>query len=261
MAHNVMKAHGLAVRAFRKIAPDGKIGYAPTISAAIPFTNSKEDIEAARSKLFDVTKETLTWNVSWWSDPVLLGKYPEETEVFRLYGKYLPEGWREDLELISEPIDFYGQNIYHGSYFRASEGGYEKVVDPINTPKTGVGWPVTPSALYWGPKFLYERYGLPILITENGMCCHDAVFLDGKVHDLNRINYMHRYLLEISKAIDDGIDIMGYMYWSFMDNFEWALGYAPRFGLVYIDYETQERIKKDSFEWYAKTIKEKGEFL
>ena len=261
MAHNVLKAHGLAVRAFREIAPNGKIGYAPTCSAAIPFSDKAEDIEAARAKYFDVTKDTLTWNVSWWSDPVLLGRYPEETEAFELYGKDLPDGWREDLKVISEPIDFYAQNIYHGSYFKAFEKGYKKVLDPLNTARSGIGWPVMPSALYWGPKFLYERYGLPILISENGMCCHDTVSLDGMVHDPNRIDYMHRYLCEISKAIEDGIEITGYMYWSFMDNFEWALGYVPRFGLVYVDYETQKRIKKDSFAWYAQTIKENGEFL
>lgn len=118
------------------------------------------------------------------------------------------------------------------------------------------GWPVTPECLHWGPKFLYERYGLPIYITENGMSCHDAVSLDGKVHDPNRIDFVHRYLLELEKAIDDGVDVAGYFYWSLMDNFEWTYGYGPRFGMIYVDYPTQKRIIKDSGYWYKKWIEE-----
>ena len=261
MAHNVMKAHGLAVRALREIAPDCLVGYAPTEGPAIPFSDSPEDIEAARKKYFDVTAKSLTWNVAWWSDPVMLGSYPEETEAFKAYGKYLPESYKEDLKIISEPIDFYGQNIYNGSIVKAGNDGYEWVPNPINTAKTAIGWPVTPKALYWGPKFLYERYKKPILITENGMSCHDTVSLDGKVHDPNRIDYTHRYLRELSRAADDGVDIKGYMHWSLMDNFEWACGYTERFGLIYVDFETGQRIKKDSFYWYSQVIKTNGENL
>ena len=115
-------------------------------------------------------------------------------------------------------------------------------------------WPVTPQALYWGPRFLYERYKLPILILENGMAAHDTVSLDGKVHDSNRIDFLHRYLLALERAAEDGVDIDGYFLWSFMDNFEWAQGYTDRFGIVYVDYETQARIPKDSAYWYQSWI-------
>ena len=122
-----------------------------------------------------------------------------------------------------------------------------------------MGWPVTPEALYWGPKFLYERYGKPILISENGMAGHDWVQLDGKVHDPARIDYMKRYLRELHRAIEDGTDVMGYLYWSIMDNFEWADGYDKRFGLVYVDYQTQERTIKDSGYFYQTVIETNGE--
>ena len=99
------------------------------------------------------------------------------------------------------------------------------------------------------------------MITENGMSCHDAVSLDGKVHDPNRQDYMHRYLREFKRAAEDGVDAIGYFAWSLMDNFEWAFGYFDRFGLVYVDYKTQERIVKDSFYWYKEVMETNGENL
>jgi len=259
-AHNVMLAHGFAVKEFRKIVPDGKIGYAPTCSAAIPVSDAPEDIEAARTRYFDVFGDRWTWCVAWWSDPVMLGKYPENTEAFKLYGKYLPSTYKEDLKIISEPIDFYCQNIYNGYLIKAKEGGYEFVSNPIGTPVTSLSWPVTPKCLYWGPKFLYERYKKPIIISENGMACNDIISSDGKIHDQDRIDFIESYLKEISNAIDDGVDISGYMYWSLMDNFEWTHGYSQRFGLIYIDYNDLKRIPKDSFYWYKNFIAKNNNF-
>jgi len=120
---------------------------------------------------------------------------------------------------------------------------------------------VTPECLYWGAKFLCERYQKPLYITENGMSCHDWVSLDGKVHDPNRIDFLDRYLSQLMKASEEGVDIAGYFQWSFMDNFEWGDGYTERFGLVYVDYETQERIPKDSAYWYKTVIESNGEVL
>jgi beta-glucosidase len=127
---------------------------------------------------------------------------------------------------------------------------------PSGFPKTCLGWPLTPEALYYGVKFYAERYKQPIVITENGMAAHDWVSLDGKVHDPNRIDFLHRYLLELEKATEDGVDVMGYFQWSFMDNYEWQLGYTERFGIVYVDYQTQQRIPKDSAYWYKNWIEE-----
>lgn len=258
MCHNVLKAHGAAVKAMRKSAKQPiKIGYAPTASANFPISESPEDIEAARKSLFACPNigGNVMWNVSWWSDPVILGRYPEDG--LKLYAKYLPEITEEDMKLICQPIDFYGQNIYNGRPIASDgKGGYRIVPRRPGLPKTAIQWNITPEALRWGPKFLYERYKLPIYITENGMSAHDAVSLDGKVHDPNRIDFVHRYLIELEKATDDGTDVSGYFLWSFMDNFEWAKGYTERFGIVYVDYESQERIPKDSAYWYRDFIKE-----
>jgi len=259
MAHNVLKAHGAAVKAMRAAAVRPiLLGIAPTCSAHYPATETPEDIEAARQMLFacpDLSAPNVLWSVSWWSDPVFFGRYPEDG--LRMYQEYLPEITDEDMALISQPIDFYGQNIYNGKIVRADENGVPQfVARKPGYSITAMGWPVTPEALRWGPRFLYERYKTPIFITENGMSAHDVVSLDGKVHDPNRIDFLHRYLLQLEKATEDGADIGGYFQWSFMDNFEWCHGYIPRFGLVYVDYETQARIPKDSAYWYKKWIEE-----
>ena len=128
-------------------------------------------------------------------------------------------------------------------------------------PKTAIQWPVTPEVLYWAPKFLYERYQKPFYVTENGMSSHDWVSLDGKVHDASRVDFMHRYLREFKKAAADGVDLRGYFAWSLMDNFEWAYGYSERFGMVYVDYQTQKRTVKDSGLFYKDVIASNGEIL
>lgn len=261
MAHNALKAHGRAVQMLRAYGKQNvQIGYAPTSGMCYPEKETPKDIEAARKALFALPDDlsNWTWNVSWWSDPVILGKYPEEG--MKKYEKYLPVITYEDMKLISQPIDFYGQNIYNGRCIRmGTDGRPEEVRRPAGFPKTATNWPVTPEALYWGPKFLYERYRKPIYITENGMACHDTVSQDGKVHDPNRIDFLARYLKNLKRAAEE-IDIRGYFQWSLMDNFEWDKGYAERFGIIYVDFETQERIWKDSAYWYRDLIHRNGDF-
>ena len=256
MCHNVLKSHGAAVIAMRENAKQPiKIGYAPTCTANYPASDSPEDVEAARKSFFAAAplNRRVMWNTAWWSDPILLGHYPEDG--LALYKDYLPEITEEDMKLISQPIDFYAQNIYNGKAVESDgKGGYRFVNRAPGATKTAIQWSVTPECLRWGPRFLYERYKLPIFITENGMSAHDTISLDGKVHDPNRIDFLHRYLLELEKAVNDGADIRGYFLWSFMDNFEWAKGYTDRFGIVYVNYETQERIPKDSAYWYRDWI-------
>ena len=259
MAHNALKAHGRAVQMLRQYGKQRlTVGYAPTCGMCYPETEKAEDIEAARQALFAMNQDdrNWTWNVSWWSDPVLLGNYPEEG--LKRYEPYLPRITDEDMKLIAEPIDVYGQNIYNGRCIRMSRDGMpEEVKRCEGFPKTAVSWPVTPEALYWGPKFLYERYRKPIYITENGMSCHDVVSIDGKVHDPNRTDFLARYLKELKRAAGE-IDLRGYFHWSLMDNFEWEKGYSERFGLVYVDYQTQKRMKKDSAYWYQDVIRSNG---
>lgn len=258
MCHNVLKAHGAAVIALRQNAKQPiNVGYAPTGTVCYPASENAEDIEAARKRMFECPPlcRGLMWNVSWWSDPVILGKYPEDG--LRMYKDYLPEITEEDMRLINQPLDFYANNIYNGQEVRADQNGNpERVEHKVGLAKTAIQWPITPEALRWGPRFYYERYKLPFIITENGMSAHDVVSLDGKVHDPNRIDFLNRYLLELEKATDDGVDVRGYFQWSLMDNFEWAKGYNDRFGLIYIDYVTQKRIPKDSYYWYKNWIEE-----
>jgi len=259
-AHHSLLAHGKAVQTIRANSrTEPKVGYAPVGFVSIPATDSPEDIEAARASTFASTATDERSN-TWWTDPVFRGHYPEDG--LQLYGDDAPKVRDGDMETICQPLDFYGVNIYHGSCVKAgADGKAEPVPFAPGHPMTLMKWFVTPSALYWGPKFFFERYGRPILITENGMSQPDWVSLDGKVHDPQRIDYLNRYLLELRRACDDGVDVLGYMQWSIMDNFEWAEGYRQRFGLIYVDYPTQKRILKDSAYWYGEVIASNGETL
>lgn len=257
MTHNLLKAHGLAVRQMRAARSDIRITYAPCGNGMIPETPTDENIAAAREMFFSTNSYPFT--VAWWSDPVILGRYPEDG--LKLYESALPAGWEKDLQGICQPLDFYCQNIYSGLLIRAGQNGPETLNWPRGMARTSMGWFVTPDALYWGPKFLYERYHLPIVITENGMAALDTVSLDGKIHDAEREDFLHRYLLSYRRAADEGVDLRGYFQWSLMDNFEWAHGYNQRFGLVYVDYATQKRFIKDSALWYADVIAHNGDTL
>ena len=263
IAHNALRAHGQAVINLRKYASRPiRVGYAPTCGMAYPATDSPEDIEAARKTLFGFHQpmDNWTWNVAWFNDPVFLGKYPEEG--LKKFAEYLPEITDEDMELISQPLDFMGQNIYNGYMMRQGEDGEPEYVDrEAGAAKTAAGWPVTPECFYYGVKFLYERYHLPLYITENGMSCHDDVSLDGRVHDPNRQNFLDLYISALQRANDDGADVRGYFLWTFLDNFEWDKGYTERFGIVYVDFKTQKRIVKDSAFWYQKIIESNGREL
>lgn len=258
MSHNVLLAHGKTVKMIRECAKKTpKIGFAFSTPCTTPTDNSPLAIEIARQKSFAFTRERFAFETAWWADPIFLGDYPQD--AYSVLKSDMPEIKEGDMELISQPVDFYGVNIY---YRQAEENPNTHVeLDYVGCPRTQMGWPVTPDALYWGPKFLFERYGKPILISENGMASHDWVQLDGKVHDPGRIDYMKRYLRELHRAMQDGTEVMGYMYWSIMDNFEWADGYDKRFGLVYVDYRTQERTIKDSGYFYQTVIETNGETI
>ncbi len=262
VAHNALRAHGKAVINLRKYAKKPiKVGYAPTCGVAYPYTNKPEDIEAARKVYFSLPEDAnWTWNVSWFNDPVFLGHYPEEG--MKRFAAHLPEITKEDMELIHQPLDFMGQNIYNGYWIRAGKDGEPEYVDRTpGFPKNACNWPITPECLYWGVKFIYERYHMPIYITENGMDCHDNISPDGKVHDPNRIDFLDAYISQLQKAVKEGCDVRGYFLWTFLDNFEWDCGYRERFGIVYVDYNTQKRIAKDSAFWYQKIIESNGKEL
>ena len=257
IGHHALLAHGKSVQAIRAASPQPcQVGYAPVGDVRVPATESKKDIAAARADMFGVFAKNV-WNNTWWMDPVFLGRYPEDG--LKLYADDLPPIRAGDLETICQPLDFFGTNVYRGVYVRAGRDGRPEVLPmSANTPMTAFRSPLTPEILYWGPKFYAERYGLPIYITENGMSGTDWVAVDGRVHDPQRIDYTTRYLRELARAIDDGVDVRGYFHWSVMDNFEWAEGYKERFGLIHVNYDTLERTLKDSALWYKKVIATNG---
>ena len=259
--HHVLLAHGRAVQRLRAEARQpATIGFAPVGVVHIPASNSPADVAAARAAMFAVRK-TDCFSNTWWLDPIFLGRYP--ADGLALYGDAVPSIGPDDMATIAQPLDFFGANIYHGFETRAgADGAPEAVPLPPGYPKTTQDfWPVTPAALYWGPRFFHERYGLPIVITENGHQNADVISLDGQVHDPQRIDYLHRYLRELKRAVADGTPVNGYFQWCFTDNFEWAMGDAIRVGLVYTDYPTQRRIPKDSAFWYRDVIRSRGRDL
>jgi len=260
-AHNSMRAHGKAVQALRAHAkPDAKIGFAWSTQLTQPQSEMPGDIEAARAAVFAV-RDRNPWNNSWWMDPVLLGRYPEDG--LKLFGKDMPAFPAADLDEMKQPLDFIGMNIYKADTWRQGKDGKpEQVTLPPGYPRSAVDWqPISPGCMYWGPRYFHEKYKLPMSVTENGLSTRDQVFLDGKVHDPQRIDFMHRSLLELGRAVREGLPITGYYAWSILDNFEWADGYKQRFGLVYVDYQTQKRIPKDSFDWYRQVIASGGRTL
>jgi beta-glucosidase len=256
--HHSLLAHGRAVQVLREhCVRDPIIGWAPLGEVKFPASNSPADIDVARARTMAADSRDL-WSNTLFSDPICLGHYPED--ALRAWGRDFPQFGQADMDLIYQKIDFFGLNIYRGQPVRASlDGETENVPRAPGNPINAYSWTIDPSTLYWGPKFIYERYKLPIVITENGFAGLDWVDLDGAVHDPQRIDFTRRYLAELARAIDDGVDVRGYFHWSLMDNFEWADGYRQRFGLIHVDYTTLRRTVKDSARWYADVIRNNGE--
>jgi len=198
-------------------------------------------------------------SISWYSDPIIFGKYPEREMEF--CEQYMPKITESDMRLISQPIEFLGHNIYWGMTVSGKSGKIELVKDPGGFKNAPHNWPVTHDCIYWGSKFITERYKKPLIISENGKSCLDTVSADGKVHDESRISYLNGYLSGLKKAFEEGVDVRGYFLWSLLDNFEWAYGYSERFGIVHVDYETQKRTIKDSAYFYSDVIKTNGDNL
>lgn len=259
--HNLLKAHGAAVAALRIYGKQKlNIGYAPCGCMNIPETNSSDDIEAARRSMFEFDDPSFAPNsISWYSDPIIFGHYPEREMQF--CEQYIPKITESDMKLISQPIDFLGHNVYWGMTVSGKTGKIELVKDPGGFKNAPHNWPVTHDCIYWGAKFITERYKTPLIISENGKSCLDTVSVDGMVHDDERISYLRGYLSGLKRAVEEGIDVKGYFLWSLLDNFEWAYGYSERFGIIHVDYETQKRTLKDSAGFYSEVIKTNGENL
>ena len=150
-----------------------------------------------------------------------------------------------------------GVNVYQPSNPLLNKKGY----DTEKLPKTMMDWVIDGRCLYWTIRQYWERYHLPVMVTENGMAASDMISADGSCHDPDRVRFLDEFLSHLKRAVDEGISVLGYQHWSIMDNFEWCEGYTPRFGLIHIDYETQKRTLKDSALHYAEIIHTNGENL
>jgi beta-glucosidase len=256
-SHHVLLAHGksaAAIRSAARVSPS--VGLAIVGVVCMPKTPRPQDVAAARQATLAVQADNL-FNNTWWLDPVVTGAYP--ADGLKGYGDRAPMVAEGDMKWIQQPLDFIGLNVYRGVWVQAGPDG-QPIIGPheVGQRFTASGWQVTPESLHWGPRFIYEHYGLPIVIAENGMANTDWVDLDGQVHDPQRIDFIRRHLRELARAIAHGTDVCGYFYWSLLDNFEWAEGYRERFGLVHVDFETQQRRLKDSAYWYRTVIESGG---
>lgn len=258
---NVVYAHCLAAQALRDADPDNRVGFASTGRLCYPATETPDDIEAARILTFASPDNDWTFTHHMALDPICLGRWPKENVGAQLAAciAAVPEQINAALPL-GRP-DMIGLNIYNAAPARMTPAGPAYVERPAGYPRTAIGWPVEPQSLNWGPRFLGERYGLPMFITENGLSCNDKIYLDGAVHDADRIDFLARYLMALSDGIAHRADVRGYFAWSLLDNYEWHSGYIERFGLVYLDYPTMTRLPKDSARWYGEIARHNGENL
>jgi beta-glucosidase len=243
--HHVLVAHGRALEILRREVPEAKVGVTLDAVPMHPFTDSEADIEAARVE--DGTRNR------WFIDPVLSGGYPPET--MKRFGPMLPPCVADDMKAISAPIDFLGLNYYRRHVVRADPiTGDPNVIDLQGAEHTGMGWEVYPEGLYELFVRLHDDYEVPPLyVTENGAAYQD-VRTNGSVEDPERASYIERHLGAVARALEDGVPVGGYFVWSLLDNFEWSRGYSQRFGLVYVDFDTLERVPKSSYDWYRDFI-------
>jgi beta-glucosidase len=253
--HHLLLCHGTAVAEYRKSGLKADIGITLNMNMSYPFDpQSKDDIEAA--------KRNQEHSNNLFGDPVFLGKYPEELFAWlKKKGVVLPDIRDGDLELISQKPDFFGLNTYFTEHIRADESAWPLGAVALKTgrPHTDADWEVNPQGMYDLLLWINNRYKpQKLIITENGAACNDWVNLEGKVSDPNRIDYLNRYLIQVHKAIKEGVPVKGYYVWCFCDNFEWAWGLSRRFGIVHVDYNTQKRIPKESAYWYSNVIKNNG---
>lgn len=256
-SHHLLLSHGKAVTLFRELnMKDRDIGITLNLSPAYPATET-EDCQFAANRWDGFFNR-------WFLDPIFKGEYPKD--LMDHYQKTLSMDYGyihpQDLEQISQPIDFLGINYYNSAALQPGKQGEFAFlgVEPVSTgrPVTEMNWEIHPEALYDLLVRIQKDYGdIPIYITENG-AAYDDVAVDGEVHDPKRISYIHDHLVMCLKAIQDGVNLKGYYVWSFLDNFEWAYGYQKRFGIVYVDYQTQQRIPKQSAYWFQQVIQQNG---
>ena len=237
--HHALLAHGVTVPIIRANVPAADVGIVLDLNHVEPASDRPEDLAASRR-----------WEGCqnrWYLDPVFKGRYPDD--MLTLYGEDGPAILPGDLEQIAAPLDYLGVNFY-----RRSVAGAGTDLPPINWQRhrpegeyTAMGWEVSPHGLYDILKTVWDGYHPKAMyVTENGAAFADVVAADGRVHDHRRVDYLREHFAQARRALADGVPLKGYFVWSLLDNFEWACGFAKRFGLIYTDYATQQRIIKDS---------------
>lgn len=236
VAHGQILGHGEAVARYRALNQGGKIGITTNHRYDVPFSDDPKDVLA--------TEQSNIWNVNWFLDPIYLGHYPE----YMVKRFPLPEFTEPQSKLISQPTDFMGLNFYEGSAVRWKDGANNDAeqVPLTDGGRTQMGWFRVPDTFQYCLEMSQKQYHpKEIYVTENG-CAYDYPVENGRVHDVLRQKFLLEYLLAARKSLDNGVNLKGYFVWSFMDNYEWAEGYRPRFGITHVDYETQVRTPKDS---------------
>lgn len=235
-AHHLLLAHGLALRVLRQNSPHSQNGLVLNFTPCYPQTDDPADVAAAQ--LAD------DYFNQWYLKPVMDGCYPASFALLAEQDK--PQILAGDFDIISTPLDFLGVNFYTRTVYQAcAEQGFAPV-DMVDAPKTDIGWEIYPQALTDLLVSLHQQYSLPPLyITENGAAVDDKL-VHGVVADPDRLQYYQQHLLALDQAIRQGVRVEGYFAWSLMDNFEWAEGYLKRFGIVYVDYASQQRVIKQS---------------
>ena len=231
-AHHILLAHGLGMQAIRRNTTTAQAGIVLNFTPCYARSNNAADVSA--------TKDADEYINQWYIKPLFDGEYPDVIDK-------LPEAVRPpiqdgDFDIMQQKMDFLGVNFYTRLTYSASDDPEQLYIEhPHLSPKTDIGWEICPAALTSLLTNLHEKYPLPpIYITENGAAMDDKL-VDGKVNDLDRIEYYQSHLSAVNKAIDRGVIVHGYFAWSLMDNFEWAEGYLKRFGLLHVDYVTQKR--------------------
>jgi beta-glucosidase len=255
--HNLMRAHGAAVEAFRAEGTRGQVGLVVNLEPKVPASDSPEDLAATRRADAYMNRQYL--------DPALLGRYPEEMR--ELFGDAWPERSDDDLRGIAQPIDFLGINFYARGVTRHDDAApgvtRSSTVKVPGHVYTTMGWEVYAPALTDVLVWVTERYGrIPLHITENGSAFYDPpMAIDGRVDDPLRAWYLREHLRAAHAAIARGVDLRGYFAWSLMDNLEWNAGFSKRFGLVHVDFATLERTPKASAGFYREVIATNGAAL
>ena len=243
-AHHLLLAHGLAMKVLQKNSPNSQNGIVLNFTPCYSATDAAADIRAA--------KQADEYFNQWYIKPLFDRCYPDIIED--LASEDLPSIEEGDFDIIAQPLDFLGINFYTRAVYKADEKTGFSQVDMQNVPKTQMGWEIYPQAFTDLLTSLNALYPLPpVYITENGAAMDDKL-QNGNVDDQDRLQYYNAHLNAVNNAIEQGVNVIGYFAWSLMDNFEWAEGYLKRFGIVYVDYQTQQRTLKASAHGYRDFI-------